>query len=48
MHETEMENLRGKKLDNEIKEIIKEREMVELQIKQMEYSRLCSVFPTQK
>lgn len=48
MHENEIENLKGKKIDNEIKEIIKEKEMVELQIKKLEYKRLSSNLPTQK
>lgn len=42
MHENEIENLKGRKLENEIKGIIKEKEILDLKIKQLEYSRLCS------
>ncbi|CAH1099108.1 unnamed protein product [Psylliodes chrysocephalus] len=40
MEETEKENLRGKKIDNEIKEIIKERELLELKIKKIKFNEL--------
>lgn len=38
--ESEIETMKGKKLDNEIKEIVKERNIIELKIKQAEYEKL--------
>lgn len=40
--ETEKENLEGKRIETEIKEIIKQREMLELEIKKKEYNNLVS------
>lgn len=41
IEESEMENVKGKKLDNEIKEIVKQREMLQLEIQRKELEKLC-------
>lgn len=41
IEENEMENVKGKKLDNEIKEIVKQREMLQLEIQRKELEKLC-------
>lgn len=40
MRECEEENLKGKRLDNEIKLIVKQREMIELEIKKVGFDHL--------
>jgi hypothetical protein len=40
MMKVEEENLKGRQIDNEIKNIIKERELIELKIKQRQYCEL--------
>lgn len=42
IQKSETESLKGRKVDNEIKEIVKEREILELKIKTRQYNNLCS------
>lgn len=41
IQQSEMENLKGKQLDNEIKALVKDREILELKFKKRQYNSLC-------